>query len=140
MPTALERAITAGLALSRGVAGDTVTITRGASTITAVAVQGQTQKITIDDVSAATVDAVDWLISVAAYTHGTPAIGDIITRNLNGTNYVYTVESLQFGQQPWDWTDTGKTQYRIRSRKDGAAAFDIVTPNGFDVSGNEMRY
>jgi len=140
MPTALERAIAAGLALSRGVAGDSITITRGASTITATAVQGQTQKLVIDENSESTVDAVDWLIPVTAYTLGVPAIGDIITRNLNGTTYTYTVEALQFGQQAWDWSDTGKTQYRVRTRKDGGAAFDVVTPNGFDVSGNEMRY
>lgn len=140
MSSAFERALTAGLALSRTVAGVSVTVTRGATSINLTAVQGQTQKLVIDETSEATVDAVDWLIPVAAYTLGNPAIGDIITRKINGTTYTYTVESLQMGQQPWDWSDTGKTQYRIRSRKDGGSAFEVVQPNGFDISGNEMRY
>lgn len=140
MSSAFERALTAGLALSRTVAGVSVTVTRGATSINLTAVQGQTQKLVIDETSEATVDAVDWLIPVAAYTLGSPAAGDIITRKINGTTYTYTVESLQMGQQPWDWSDTGKTQYRIRSRKDGGSAFDVVQPNGFDISGNEMRY
>ena len=86
------------------------------------------------------VELVDWLIDAAALTIGIPAIGDIISRDIDGTTYAYTVEQLEMGLSHWDWSDTGRTQYRIRTRKDGAAAFVVSTPNGFDISGNEIRY
>ena len=140
MPSPMERALSAGLSLARVAAGSPVTITRGASTIAATAVQGQSQKVTIGEDTETTVDAVDWLIAAAAYTHGTPAIGDIIARQVGATTYTYTVESLLVGQSCWDWSDTGKTQYRIHTRKDGAAAFDFVLLNEFDLQGNEVRY
>lgn len=139
--SAFERAITAGLNSSRLMAGSPVTITRGATTITVSrAVQGQTSKISLSDESEATVDAADWFIAASDYTLGTPTIGDLIVRIIDGTTYTYTVESPAIGMQCWDWSDTAKTQYRIHSRKDGASAFDVSTPNGFDISGVEMRY
>ena len=85
-------------------------------------------------------DFADWLIPVASYTLGVPEIGDTITRTVNGVAYTYTVESMDYGQSPWDWSDTAKTQYRIKTRKDGSSAFGVTEPNGFDVSGGEMRY
>jgi len=86
------------------------------------------------------VEACDWLMSVASYTLGTPAVGDIISRTVNGVSYTWTVECPAMGIPPFDWSDTARTTYRIHARKDGAAAFEVITPNGFDVSGNEMRY
>jgi len=138
---AFESAIAAGLKMIRRTAGVAVTVTRGATTITiSDAVQGQSQKQIIDENAESVVEAVDWLISVAAYTFGQPQIGDIITRNINGTAYTWTVESPGMGVSCFDWSDTQRTTYRIRTRKDGAAAFELVTPNGFDLSGLEMRY
>lgn len=137
----LESAITAGLALTRTAAGVPVTVSRGATTITVSnAIQGETQKAPLGADTEVTVDYADWLIPVASYTLGTPEIGDTITRTVNGTAYTYTVESMDYGQSPWDWSDTAKTQYRIKTRKDGGSAFDVTEPNGFDVSGGEMRY
>ena len=139
--SAFERALSAGLNASRRVAGTEVLVTRGASTITvSFAIQGQTSKVPIGADTESTVDAADWFISAAAYTFGVPAVGDIITRVIDGTTYTYTVETPDFGMQCWDWSDTAKTQYRIHSRKDGASAFDISKPNGFDLSGTEWRY
>jgi hypothetical protein len=141
MGSAFENAITAGLKMSRRVAGVSVTVTRGVTTITVdKAIQGQTQKRPLQENSETTVDSADWFISVAEYTLGTPAVGDIITRVIDGTSYVYTVETPDYGMQCWDWSDTAKTQYRIHSRKDGGSAFDVSKPNGFDLSGTEMRY
>lgn len=138
---AFESAITAGLKMIRRTAGVAVTVTRGATTITiSDAVQGQSQKQIIDENAESVVEAVDWLISVAAYTLGSPQIGDIITRKINGTAYTWTVESPGMGVSCFDWSDTQRTTYRIRTRKDGASAFELVTPNGFDLSGAEMRY
>lgn len=137
----LESAITAGLALTRTAAGVPVTVSRGATTITVSnAIQGTTQKGPLGEDTEATVDFADWLIPVASYTLGTPAVGDTIARTVNGVTYTYTVESMDYGQSPWDWSDTAKTQYRIKTRKDGSSAFDVTTPNGFDVRGEEMRY
>ncbi len=137
----LESAITAGLALTRTAAGVSVTVSRGASTITVSnAIQGETQKAPLGADTEATVDFADWLIPVASYTLGVPEIGDTITRTVNGVAYTYTVESMDYGQSPWDWSDTAKTQYRIKTRKDGGNAFDVTQPNGFDVRGEEMRY
>lgn len=138
---AFETAIEVGLKAIRRAAGVSVTITRGASTITVSdAVQGQSGKAVVDENAESVVEACDWLISVAAYTLGTPAIGDIITRKIGSTTYTWTVESPGMGVACFDWSDTKRTTYRVHSRKDGAAAFEMVTPNGFDISGQEMRY
>jgi hypothetical protein len=141
MASAFERAITAGLRASRLMSGVSVTVTRGATTITVSdAVQGVTQKQSRGEESEITVDAADWFISVVAYTLGTPANGDIIVRVIDGVSYTYSVETPDYSTQCWDWSDTAKTQYRIHSRKDGSSAFDVSKPNGFDLSGNEIRY
>jgi len=136
-----ERALLSGLALARSVAGIAVTVTRDSTTINiSKAMQGQTSKQPLGDDTEITVDTADWLIAVSDYTIGTPANGDIITRTLSGTTYTYTVETPDYAQQCWDWSDTSKTQYRIHSRKDGATAFDVSKPNGFDLGGIEERY
>jgi hypothetical protein len=139
--SAFESAIGAGLKMIRRTAGVSVTVTRGATTITVSdAVQGQSQKQIIDETAETVVEGCDWLISVASYTLGQPAVGDIISRKVNGITYYWTVESPVIGISHFDWSDTARTTYRIRARKDGAAAFEIVQPNGFDLSGSEMRY
>ena len=87
MASALESAIGAGLKMIRRTAGVSVTVTRGASVVTiADAVQGQSQKVVIDETSETVVEACDWLVSVASYTLGTPAVGDIISRIVNGVS------------------------------------------------------
>ena len=141
MASALESAITAGLKMIRRTAGVTVTVTRGGSSITiADAVQGQSQKVIIDENAETVVEACDWLMSVAGYTLGAPAVGDIISRTVGGVSYTWTVECPTMGVPAFDWSDTARTTYRIHARKDGGSAFEVVTPNGFDLAGNEMRY
>ena len=134
-----ERALSAGLSATRRAMGIPVTYTRGATTLTvSKAVQGDTFKAELDGVI---VEFQDWLISVADLSPlSAPEIGDLITRNIDGTDYVFTLEHPSEGRPSWDWSDTGKTQYRIHTRKDGAAAFDVPQKNGFDLSGTEMRY
>jgi hypothetical protein len=141
MTSALETAIAAGLKMIRRNSGVAVTVTRGGTTIRIPdAVQGQSQKQVIDEAAETVVEACDWLISVAGYTLGQPAIGDIISRSVNGVAYTWTVECPAMGISHFDWSDTARTQYRIRTRKDGADAFEVIKPNGFDLAGSEMRY
>ena len=62
------------------------------------------------------------------------------TRNIGGTDYVFTVEAMTIGEVAWDWSDVAKSQYDITTRKDGSAAYEVSEPTGFDISGNELRY
>ena len=137
-----ERALRSGMRASRLIAGVSVTYTRGATVLTiSDAIQGQLRYGTLGDFGASlVVELVDWLIDASALTLGDPAIGDTIARVIDGTTHTYTVENMEQGLSHWDWSDTGRTQYRIRTRKDGASAFTITKPNGFDISGNEIRY
>ena len=142
MLTPHERALKSGLAAARRLAGASVTYSRGATTLTiSKAVEGTTRMGTLGHVGEEmVVELVDWMIDAAALTMGPPQVGDTISRNISGTVYTYTVENLEMGLSHWDWSDTGRTQYRIRTRKDGGTAYTVSTPNGFDISGNEMRY
>jgi len=141
--SAFESAIQAGMAAARLVAGASVTYSRDSTTITiADAVQGETRKGIIDVGGAEQiVEMCDWLIEVSALAtlNDTPNPEDTISRVIDGTTYTWTVEHRELGQSHWDWSDTSRTQYRIRTRKDGAAAYEVSTPTGFDISGNELR-
>ena len=140
--TAFESALQAGMAAQRLLAGDAVTVSRGATTITVSdAIQTSTRFEVLDGSGlAAVVEAVEWLIDVNAYTLGEPAIGDLIARVIDGTTYTYTVEHPGQGINVFEYSDTSRTQYRIRSREDGATAYTVTKPNGFDISGTEIRY
>ncbi len=87
------------------------------------------------------VEMCDWLIPVSALSalNDTPDPADTIARVIDGKTYTWTVEHRELGQSHWDWSDTSRTQYRIRTRKDGAAAYEVSNPTGFDISGNEIR-
>ena len=139
----LENAIQAGLTAARSVAGAAVTYSRTGTSITVSnAVQGETRKGVIDvGGSEQIVEMCDWLIEVAALADlsDTPDPGDTIARVINGTTYTWTVEHRELGQSHFDWSDTARTQYRIRTRKDGAAAYEINQRSGWDISGNEIR-
>jgi hypothetical protein len=143
MSSAFETAIQAGLAAARQVAGSSITYGRGETTLTVTdAVQGETRKGVIDvGGSEQIVEMCDWMIEVSALSglSDTPDPEDTITRVIDGTTYTWTVEHRELGQSHWDWSDTSRTQYRIRTRKDGATAYEISKPTGFDISGNELR-
>ena len=143
MSSAFETAIQAGMAAARLVAGASVTYSRSATSITvANAVQGETRKGVIDvGGTEQVVEMCDWLIEVSALAAlgDTPDPEDTISRVIDGTTYTWTVEHRELGQSHWDWSDTSRTQYRIRTRKDGAAAYEVINPSGFDISGNEIR-
>lgn len=138
-----ERAVRTGLNTARRYGGVPVTYSRGATTLTVNnALQSTTVKANIEvGGEEQVVETQLWLIAVNDLASlGTPEVGDIIARNIQGTVYSFTVETLDFGDVAWDWTDTGKTQFAINTRKDGASAYEVSEPNGFDLQGNELRY
>jgi len=142
MSSPLETAVQAGLDAVRKVHGASVTYSRGETDLTvAQAVQGRTGKITIDVGGAEqVVEAADWLIKVSDLSPlAPPQPGDTITRVVEGETYIWTVEILDLSEAAWDWSDTSRTTYRIRSRKDGAAAYEVSVPTGFDLAGNELK-
>lgn len=141
--SAHERALKVGMEASRHIAGVSVTYARSGSSDVTIkrAIQGELRYGTIGNAGAeSVVELVDWLIDATALTLGDPAIGDTIARVIDGTTHTYTVENMDMGLSHWDWSDTGRTQYRIRTRVDGASAYTVVKPNGFDLSGTEIRY
>jgi len=141
MPSHFETAIKAGLTAIRAIAGSPVTYTQGATTLTIdQAVQASTQKLPIEvGGNEQVVEVADWLIKVTDMAGITPASGDIITRVIDGSTYTWTVETRELGETEWDWSDTSRSTYRIRSRKDGASAYEVSEPTGFDLAGNELR-
>ena len=141
MSSFFEKGIQACLQGVRSVAGSPVTYAQDSTTLTIdKAVQGMTSKDTIDiGETEQVVEVADWLIKVTDLAGLTPSAGDIITRVIDGTTYTWTVEARELGETPWDWCDTSRTTYRIRSRKDGASAYEVSEPTGFDLAGNELR-
>ena len=140
MATALESAISAGLAAVRSMHGAAVTYARGASTLTLdYAVQGESAFDTISPDSGAetVIEPVDWLIEASKLTLGEPSVGDLITRRIGTTDYVYSVESPGPGQLHFEISDTGRTTYRIHTRLDGSGR--TTTTNDIDLAGNEVR-
>lgn len=140
--TSFESALQAGMATIRAVAGGPVTATRGATTITVSnAVQTKTNFEVLEGSGlAAVVESVEWLVKVSDWTLGEPALGDVIVRKIGSTSYTYTVECPGQGVNHFEYSDTSRTQYRIRTREDGATAYTVTKPNGFDLAGNEIRY
>ncbi len=125
----------------RTVAGSSVTYTQGATTLTiSNAVQAGTGKSNIDiGDTEQVVEVADWLIKVSDLAGLVPASGDIIVRVIDGTTYTWSVEAMDVGETEWDWADTSRTTYQIRSRKDGASAYEVSQPTGFDLAGDELR-
>ena len=142
MPSHFETAIKAGLTAVRTIAGSPVTYAQGATTLTIDnAVQGATMKLPIEvGGSEQVVEISDWLIKVSDLAGLTPASGDIITRVIDGTTYTWSVETRELGETEWDWSDTSRSTYRIRARKEGASAYEVSKPTGFDLAGNELKY
>lgn len=138
-----ERALSTGLRVTRNAVGVPVTYLRGATSLTiSNAVQGYTSKQSIDvGGTEQVVETIEWNIGVNELSAlGPPESGDIITRVVQGVSHVFSVECLSLGETAWDWSDPGRTQYKISSRKDGASAFEVSEPTGFDLAGGELRY
>tara|TARA_B100000519_G_C14187336_1_gene411405 strand:+ start:420 stop:857 length:438 start_codon:yes stop_codon:yes gene_type:complete len=144
MPTtSLENAVKAGMNAVRRIHGAPITYSRDSTTLTVSrAIQGRTFKTTIDvGEKEQVVEAADFIIKVIDLGNlAPPQKGDIIVRTVEGQTYTWTVETLSIGESPWDWSDTARTFYRIRTRKDGADAYEVSEPSGFDLAGDELKH
>jgi len=120
--------------------GVSVTYTRGATTLTisnAIPLDQEFGSLA-DSGSEAVADSLGWMIDSSVLTTGEPQVGDIITRVIDGTSYVYSVESPSPGVLHWEISETYRGWYRIHTREDGT--YKAVTYNDFDISGSEMEY
>jgi hypothetical protein len=134
-----ERAIKTGLRVTRRTQGVAITYRRNSTNVKVRhALQGRTDKLTIDvGGDEQVVETQDWYIAVEDIASlGTPQRGDLIIRKIDGVTYTFSVECPTIGEMEWDWSDTAKSQYIIRTRKDGA--YEVSQPTGFDISGNEL--
>jgi len=141
--TPQEKQIESLLRVHRRNFGTEVVYSRGATDLTiSSAIQGSTKKANIDvGDEEQVVETIEWLIGVEDLSPvGPPQFGDTITRIIEGTSYVFKVTALYMGESPWDWSDRARSQYRINTRKDGANAFEVSEPTGFDLEGNELTY
>lgn len=100
---------------------ESVSITRGGSTTSAVSARVGSTPFEVDDGDGMTlsVEAVDWLIAAAAYRIAgvvtLPAHGDLIRRTLGSTVYVYEV--LPMGSEPcFRFSDRDRSRLRIHSK------------------------
>lgn len=137
-----ERGIQIGLRVTRHSQGVPITYTRGATVLNIRrAVQGYTSKRSIEvGGEEQVVEFQQWLIAVEDLgSLGNPQAGDLIKRRIGTTLYTFTCECMEQGTPMWDWSDVAKTQFMINTRKDGASAFEVTEPSGFDLSGNELR-
>ena len=147
MPSVFEQAIRTGLSAIRSNAGSPITYMQtstGVSITIDDAVQGRTRKDNISVGGAEqVVETADFLVKVERFEAlgdtDIPEPGDLITRVIDGVTYTWTVEARDFGETAWDWSDTSRDTYRIRTRKDGDGAYEVSQPSGFDLSGNELR-
>jgi len=143
MPTPLENAVIANLNAVRKVHGASVTYSRDSTSLTvSQAVQGSTGKTTIDvGGTEQVVEVADFIIKVSDLGDlAPPQNGDLIVRVIGDDSYTWTVEPLSAGETAWDWSDTARTTYRIRTRKDGADAYEVSETSGFDLAGDELKH
>ena len=136
MPSCRESSVSAGLRANRRISGQFVTYSRGATTLSITqAVKQSRRPETIEGSgSESVVMVVVWRI--AATDLGSlvlPEIGDTITAS--GT--VHKVEASGFGDVGWEYTDTGATEFTIRTRESGF--HETVVPTARDLRGNEVR-
>jgi hypothetical protein len=136
-----ENAVKVGLQVTREVFGIPITYTRGSTTLTiSNALQGYTSKQSIEVGQAEqVVEVQNWYIAVSDLAGlAPPRRGDLITRYIGKTPHIFSVETTDLGETEWDWVDTGKTQYTIKTRRDGAGAYEVSEPTGFDLAGDEI--
>ncbi len=138
--SAMELAIRAGLRVTRDVAGVPVNITQSSSTFTvARAIRADAKFSTLNaSGQEAVIDFVDWLISIDDWVPTAfPVVGTTIVSVIDGVTTTYSVESPGQGVLHWEWSDSGRSQLRIHSRKQGE--YTQSMPNDFDLAGNEIR-
>jgi len=136
----VERALKVGLRAASRVMGVSVTYTRGATTLTiadAIPIDQEFGGLA-NSGTEAVVDVIDWMIEASLLTTGIPAVGDVITRVIDGTSYAYSVECPSPGVLHYEISETHRGYYLIHTREDGT--YQDVEYNDFDLAGDEMRY
>lgn len=108
------------LATLRGVAGETVTYTRGVHSVELSATLGNSRiEILEASGSVTVVDARDFLIAVEDLVLNsvavTPRPGDTIAEECGGITYTYRVLDLPT-DQCYRFSDSGRTQFRIHAK------------------------
>lgn len=98
-------------------AGETVTYTRGAESITITAVLGRTVFAQNQEGAARIIwgDG-DFLILAADLTLGTPRVGDRIAVTLGGESATFEVQDPATSEPACRWSDVERTEYRIHTK------------------------
>jgi hypothetical protein len=100
----------------------TVTITRGADTITITAVPGETTYGSRADGGPRLEIATRiYLVDVAKYVFDgqttTPAIGDRFSETINGAELVTECQTPENGEKEWRYSSRWRSRYRIHCKK-----------------------
>jgi hypothetical protein len=106
-------------AMEQKAAGETVTYTRGAESITlAAAVVGRTVFASNEEGAARiSFGDRDYLIGVADLTFGAPRIGDRVTQTIDGADVVFEIKDLDTGEPPWRFSDPDRTTWRVHVKR-----------------------
>lgn len=127
MTTLVDVALAAGFAAQDALAGETVTLIRGAASNTATAVPGRTLTTRISEEGTQTNQHIrDWLIAADQYDPLAtgpvePRQGDELTRTVGTTTERYEVFTPDGFDEPYRFSDRGRTRYRIHTRQIPAA-------------------
>lgn len=122
MPSLLQRGVSWLADKLKDHAGETITYTRGAQSVTITAVPGKSM-LRVQDSSGNSViewtDA-DWLIAAADLVIGGSAIepqrGDLIARTSGGSTITYEVRPIE-SEGAWRWSDESRTIMRIHTKE-----------------------
>jgi hypothetical protein len=120
--TLSERGRDALVRRQKAAAGVSVTITRGAETITVTAIPGATVYDSLVNGGPRTeISTRDYLVAVEDYVFGgaatTPAIGDRFAETVNGAVLVTECQNPKNGEQAWRYSSQWRALYRIHCHK-----------------------
>lgn len=112
-----------GLERLRSVAGKTVTYRRGAQAVALQAVTGQSEYSTVDDAGMPVANqSRDFLVAAAELVldgeEVEPKVGDVI-EELDGTRVRTHIVIALGDDQPWRWSDSGRSTRRVHTKERG---------------------
>jgi hypothetical protein len=122
VPKLFEKAFADGwlTGMVQAAAGETVTYTRGAESITLTATVGQVAFVSTELGGARIqIGDRDYLIKVSDLTFGAPKIGDRITHTVGGNVLVFEIKDPETGEKAWRYSDPDRTEWRIHVNKVG---------------------
>lgn len=99
-------------------AGESITYTRGAVSITLTAVLGRTVYASNEEGGGRIIwgDGDFLILAADLATFGTPRLGDRISVTLGGETAAFEVQDPATGEPPWRWSDPQQTQYRVHCK------------------------